>query len=78
MISIDTNNLFHAFNADAPHHGKAYNWVAALGDSERVAISEFVLAELYRLIRNPMMSSRTRYARTSSGVSCFSIRTRWR
>lgn len=53
MISIDTNILFHAFNADSPLNGKAYDWLAAQGDFEHVAISEFVLAELYRLVRNP-------------------------
>jgi predicted nucleic acid-binding protein len=54
MISIDTNILFHAFNADSPLNGRAYDWLASQGDSERVAISEFVLAELYRLVRNPI------------------------
>jgi len=54
MISIDTNILFHAFNADSPLNRRAYEWLAALGGSEDVAISEFVLAELYRLVRNPV------------------------
>ena len=54
MISIDTNILFHAFNADSPLNGRAYDWLADRGDSEHVAISEFVLAELYRLVRNPV------------------------
>ncbi len=54
MISIDTNILFHAFNADSPLNGRAYDWLASSGDSEDVAISEFVLAELYRLVRNPV------------------------
>ncbi len=54
MISIDTNILFHAFNIDSPLHGRAYEWLASEGGSEQVAISEFVLAELYRLVRNPV------------------------
>lgn len=54
MTAIDTNILFHAFNADSPLNGKAYEWLAEQGDSERMAISEFVLAELYRLVRNPI------------------------
>jgi predicted nucleic acid-binding protein len=54
MISIDTNILFHAFNADSPLNGRAYDWLAAQGDSEQIAISEFILAELYRLVRNPI------------------------
>ena len=58
MISIDTNILFHAFNADSPLNSRAYDWLAAHGDSEEVAISEFVLAELYRLVRNPVTAGR--------------------
>ncbi|MCH7224894.1 type II toxin-antitoxin system VapC family toxin [Haloferula sp. A504] len=54
MISIDTNILFHAFNIDSPFHGRAYEWLASQGGSEQVAISEFVLAELYRLAGNPV------------------------
>ena len=54
MISIDTNILFHAFNADSPWNRQAYAWLAEQGTSEQVAISEFVLAELYRLVRNPV------------------------
>ncbi len=57
MISFDTNILFHAFNADSPFNGTAYDWLAAQGDSEEIAISEFVLAELYRLVRNPITAS---------------------
>jgi len=58
MISIDTNILFHAFNLDSPCHRKAYEWLADQGDSEAVAISEFVLAELYRLVRNPVTAGK--------------------
>lgn len=54
MISIDTNILYHAFNTASPLHKKAYAWLVSLSESENVAISEFVLAELYRLIRNPV------------------------
>lgn len=58
MISIDTNILFHAFNADSPLNRQAYGWLAEQGDSEKVAISEFVLAELYRLVRNPITAKK--------------------
>jgi len=53
MLSIDTNLLLHAFNADSPNHAAAYAWLISLQGAEEVAISEFVLAELYGLIRNP-------------------------
>ena len=53
MLSIDTNLLLHAFNEDSPSHASAYAWLISLQDSEDVAISEFILAELYGLLRNP-------------------------
>ena len=53
MLSIDTNILFHAFNEDSPGHGAAYAWLASIQDQEDVAVSEFILAELYGLLRNP-------------------------
>ncbi len=53
MLSIDTNILFHAFNEDSPSHAAAYTWLTSIQDQEDVAISEFILAELYGLLRNP-------------------------
>ncbi len=54
MISIDTNILFHAFNTASPLNEKSYDWLASLSENINVVISEFVLAELYRLVRNPV------------------------
>ena len=53
MLSIDTNLLFHAFNEDSPSHAVAYAWLGSLQGDDEVAISEFILAELYGLLRNP-------------------------
>ena len=53
MLSIDTNILFHAFNEDSPSHEAAYGWLTSIQHEEDVAISEFILAELYGLLRNP-------------------------
>ena len=53
MLSIDTNVLFHAFNEDSPSHAAAYGWLTSIQHKEAVAISEFILAELYGLLRNP-------------------------
>jgi toxin-antitoxin system PIN domain toxin len=53
MLSIDTNLLFHAFNEDSPSHAAAYAWLGSLQGGDEVAISEFILAELYGLLRNP-------------------------
>jgi predicted nucleic acid-binding protein len=56
MISIDTNILFHSWYEPSPHHAAAYDWVRNLSGSSEVAVSEFVLAEWYRLLRNPVVT----------------------
>lgn len=53
MLSIDTNLLLHAINEDSPSHASASTWLTSLRDDEEVAISEFILAELHGLLRNP-------------------------
>lgn len=53
MLSIDTNLLLHAFNEDSPNHAAALAWLDPLHQREEVAVSELILAELYRLLRNP-------------------------
>ncbi|MDQ3623598.1 MAG: PIN domain-containing protein [Verrucomicrobiota bacterium] len=53
MLSIDTNILLRAFNADSPGHQAAFAWLTSIQRDEDVAISEFILAELYALLRNP-------------------------
>lgn len=53
MLSIDTNLLLHAFNEDSSHHEAAYAWLLSIQRQEEVAISEFILAEFYGLLRNP-------------------------
>ena len=55
MLSIDTNLLLHAFNEDSPGHAAAYAWLTSLQDNEDMASSEFILAKLYGLLRNPAM-----------------------
>ena len=53
MLSIDANILLHAFNQDSPRHPVAFRWLTSIQSREDVAISEFVLAEFYVLLRNP-------------------------
>jgi len=53
MTSLDANLLLYACNEDSPWHGPSWNFVRELGSREDVAISEFVLVELYTLLRNP-------------------------
>lgn len=53
MLSINTNILFHGFNADSPSHDRAFAWLTSIAGDEDVAISELILAEFYGLLRNP-------------------------
>jgi toxin-antitoxin system PIN domain toxin len=58
VLSIDTNILLYAFNEDSPRHVAAYTWIASIQNDEDVAISEFILTELYQLLRNPAVLER--------------------
>lgn len=53
MLSMDTNILLYAYNAASPCHDVAYAWMSSIQQYEDVAISEFILAEFYGLLRNP-------------------------
>jgi len=53
MLSIDANILLYAFNTASPWHESADAWLTAIQKDEDVAISEFMLAEFYGLLRNP-------------------------
>jgi hypothetical protein len=55
MISIDTNILFAALDADHDLHGRASTFIDSLQDRDDVVISEFMLLELYSLLRNPVV-----------------------
>ena len=56
MLSVDTNILFYAANPAAPPHQRALHYLRSLAAGEDVVISEFVLAELYRLLRSPVVN----------------------
>lgn len=58
MTSLDTNVLFYAFNESSQQHQAALEFVESLADRSDVAISELVLVELYRLVRNPAVVAR--------------------
>ena len=53
MLSMDTNLLMYAYNLASPYHRAAYQWMSSIQHDEDVAISEFILAEFYGLLRNP-------------------------
>lgn len=68
MMSIDTNILFHAVNRSSPKHEAAHAWISSISRLEDVALSEFVLAELYGLLRNPAVTPRPSNAREAVKV----------
>jgi predicted nucleic acid-binding protein len=55
MLSVDTNILFHALNSSCPQHKSALAFIQKIATQKDVAISEFILAELYVLVRNPAL-----------------------
>ena len=57
MLSIDTNLLVYAQNADCPEHNAAFDYVVECADRDDVVICELVLVELYILLRNPVVVS---------------------
>ena len=79
MLSVDTNILLHAFNEDSPSHEAAYSWLASLQRDENVAISEFILAELYGLLRNPAVLKHPLHANEAVEViQTYRRHPRWR
>ena len=80
MLSIDTNILFHAFNEDSPSHENAFRWLSSLQrEEEEVAISEFILAELYVLLRNSIVLTKPLAADEAVAViQAYRSHPRWR
>lgn len=79
MLSIDTNLLFHAFAADRPEHVAAKAWLDPVHASPDVVLSEFVLVEFYRLLRNPVVSRSPKSAADATRViQTYRAHPRWR
>jgi len=59
MISIDTNIFFYALNPKSTHHIPARQFIQeVVSDREKqVVITDYVLAKLYNLFRNPAVMS---------------------
>jgi uncharacterized protein len=53
MLSLDTNLLLCAIDMENANHASAVAYLQSLEAREDVALSEFVLLELYVLLRNP-------------------------
>ena len=53
MIALDTNILLPAIESGNRYHDAAATFVDSLNSRDDIAISEFILLELYVLLRNP-------------------------
>ncbi len=53
MLSIDTNLLLYCYSEASPYHTTARQFIQSASVRDDVALSEFVLAEFYLLLRNP-------------------------
>jgi uncharacterized protein len=73
MISIDTNILLPAVETTNADHAKAAAFLGSLHLRDDVAISEFVLLELYGLLRNPAVLRKPLLAESAAAV-CESFR----
>ena len=58
MLSIDANLLLYAYESSCPEHERAYAFVTSLRQRDDVAVSEFILVELYNLLRNEVVVER--------------------
>ncbi len=78
MLSIDTNILLPAVETRNPRHQVAAAFVESLEDRTDVAISEFVLLELYILLRNPAVLQRPFASPVAAGIcEAFRQHPRW-
>jgi predicted nucleic acid-binding protein len=68
VISIDTNILFPAVESSSPLHAAAAAFVRSLHQRTDVIISEFILLELYGLLRNPAVLRKPLTAPAAAGV----------
>jgi len=58
VTSCDTNILSAALDSESACHARAIAFLDGHRDSERFALCELVLVELYGLLRNPTVSKR--------------------
>ena len=68
MLSVDTNIVFPASQTAAPSHDRARSWLESLGGRRDVALSELMLAEVYGLLRNPVIQPRPLSAPAAAGI----------
>ena len=78
MISLDTNILLPAVESGNASHSRAAAFLASLQDRDDVAICEFILLELYVLLRNPAVLGKPLSAPAAADVcEAFRQHPRW-
>ena len=79
MISVDTNILLYAQNADCPENSSALAFLQDIAGREDVVICELILVELYLLLRNPAVH-RTPLPASEAAATCQAFRgnPKWR
>jgi toxin-antitoxin system PIN domain toxin len=78
VISFDTNILLPAVESANPSHEMAVAFLESLQDRDDVAVSEFVLLELYGLLRNPAVLGKPLSAAKAATVcEAFRNHPRW-
>lgn len=79
MISVDTNILIAALDTQQAAHRPASSFLQAVDQRNDVVISEFVLVELYGLLRNPKVV-RNPLTPSRAAQTCGTLRShpRWR
>lgn len=78
MISLDTNILLPGVVEDTHEHQRAAAFIESLQDNDEVVISEFILLELYGLLRNPAVLARPLAAEQAFDVcNAFRHHPRW-
>lgn len=78
MISIDTNLLLPALDFTQAQHAAAAGFIESLQSRRDVAISEFILLELYGLLRNPaVLRKPLKASRAADVCEAFRNHPRW-
>lgn len=78
MHSIDTNILLPAVEVENSNHEAAAAFLGSLQNREDVAISEFILLELYGFLRNPTVLAKPLPAvRAAEVCEAFRAHPRW-
>ncbi|MCC6416147.1 MAG: VapC toxin family PIN domain ribonuclease [Opitutaceae bacterium] len=79
MLSIDTNIVFPASQSAAPLHDRARTWLESLSERNDVVLSELMLADVYGLLRNPVIQPRPLSAPAAATIiKAYRRHPRWR